>query len=425
MKAATGDVADYPGRADGDRSDHGHVIAMVGGRDFGESHFNRAVQAKRQSGSAFAVRLRDGARRATHRRRSLPASTIRSLTVQGAWLPDDDHSSENELTMRSALRTSSNRAAVQMLNAVGISKAVSYAEKLNIGKMPSVPSLALGAGDVTLASLTAAYGAFANGGIVRTPLLIRSVQDNDGKVLYREEDKSHRAVSESTAFLMSSMLSDVVNAGTGNRARQAGFTLPAAGKTGTTNDYNDAWFVGYTPHLVTGVWVGFDRPQKIASGGYAGELAVPIWAAFMKLATKDAKPDWFDRPSNVIGLNVCRVSGKLPSGGCEHAQVVNRDGAIETRSMVYTEISSVDPARYRVHAARAAVVRRAHREHLWQRRRHARLGRGRGTAACRKHLRGAGQPIGRRGGASRRSGESRGTQQEEARLLGADLWRPQ
>jgi 1A family penicillin-binding protein len=317
---------------------NGHVIAMVGGRDFGESHFNRAVQAKRQSGSAFKPFVYAAALEAGYS----PASLITNLndpvlTVQGAWLPDDEHSSAGELTMRSALRTSSNRAAVQMLNSVGIPQAVNAAEKLNVGKPPSVPSLALGASDVTLASLTAAYGAFANNGIVRTPVLIRYVQDNEGKVLHREEDKSHRAVSESTAFLMSSMLSDVVNAGTAYRARQIGFNLPAAGKTGTTNDYNDAWFVGYTPSIVTGVWVGFDRPKKIASGGYAGELAVPIWASFMKRATKDAKPEWFQRPSNVVGLNVCRLSGKLPAGGCEHVQVINRDGMSETRSMVYTE----------------------------------------------------------------------------------------
>jgi 1A family penicillin-binding protein len=317
---------------------NGHVIAMVGGRDFGESHFNRAVQAKRQSGSAFKPFVYAAALEAGYS----PASLITGLndpvlTVQGAWLPDDEHSSAGELTMRSALRTSSNRAAVQMLNSVGIPQAVNAAEKLNVGKPPSVPSLALGASDVTLASLTAAYGAFANSGIVRTPVLIRYVQDNEGKVLHREEDKSHRAVSEATAFLMSSMLSDVVNAGTAYRARQIGFNLPAAGKTGTTNDYNDAWFVGYTPSIVTGVWVGFDRPKKIASGGYAGELAVPIWASFMKRATKDAKPEWFQRPSNVVGLNVCRLSGKLPAGGCEHVQVINRDGMSETRSMVYTE----------------------------------------------------------------------------------------
>jgi penicillin-binding protein 1A len=342
VKAATGSNADAPEYLQGALMamdpTNGHVIAMVGGRDFNESRFNRAMQAKRQAGSAFKPFVYAAALEAGYS----PATLITGLndpilTVKGAWLPEDEHSDAGELTMRSALRTSSNRAAVQMLNTVGIPKAVDYAEKLNIPKPPSVPSLALGASDVTLASLTAAYGAFANGGIVRTPILIRSVQDNDGKVLLKEEEKSHRAVSEATAFLMSSMLSDVVNAGTGYRARQIGFTLPAAGKTGTTNDYNDAWFVGYTPHIVAGVWVGFDQPKTIASGGYAAELAVPIWASFMKQATKGAKPDWFDRPSNVIGLNVCRVSGKLPSGGCDHVQVVNRDGGIENRSMIYTE----------------------------------------------------------------------------------------
>ena len=316
----------------------GHVRVMVGGRDFNESRFNRATQAKRQSGSAFKPFVYAAALEAGYS----PASLITGLndpilTPQGGWLPEDGHSTADELTMRAALRTSSNRAAVQMLTSVGIPKAVDYAEKLNVGKPPSVPSMALGASDVTLASLTAAYGAFANGGIVRTPVLIRRVEDSEGVVLFSDEGESHRAVSEATAFLMSSMLSDVINAGTAYRARQSGFMLPAAGKTGTTNDYNDAWFVGYTPHLVTGVWVGFDRPKTIASGGYAGELAVPIWGDFMKRATRGQKPDWFERPANVIGLNVCRISGKLPSGGCDHVLVINRDGMTENRSMVYTE----------------------------------------------------------------------------------------
>ena len=326
---------------------NGHVKVMIGGRDFGESHFNRAVQAKRQSGSAFKPFVYAAALEAGYS----PASVISGLndpilTVKGAWLPEDDHSTGDEMTMRSALRTSSNRAAVQMLASVGIPKAVGYAEKLNVGKPPSVPSLALGASDVTLAALTAAYGAFADGGIVRTPILVRRVEDGDGVVLYREEDKSHRAVSEATAFLMASMLSDVISAGTGFRARQTGFVLPAAGKTGTTNDYNDAWFVGFTPHLVTGVWVGFDQPQTIASGGYAGELAVPIWGAFMKRATQGDKPDWFERPANIVGLNVCRMSGKLPAGGCDDVSVVNRDGLVEKRSMVYTEyfVRGTEPA---------------------------------------------------------------------------------
>jgi membrane carboxypeptidase/penicillin-binding protein len=136
---------------------------------------------------------------------------------------------------------------------------------------------------------------------------------------------------------MSSMLADVVNAGTAYRARQTGFTLPAAGKTGTTNDYVDAWFVGFTPHLVAGVWLGFDQPKTIASNGYAADLAVPIWAAFMKTATKGDKPDWFTRPDDIIAVNVCRLSGKLPNAGCGDVQTVSADGNVETKSMIYTD----------------------------------------------------------------------------------------
>jgi membrane carboxypeptidase/penicillin-binding protein len=316
----------------------GYVRAMVGGRDFEESRFNRAVQAKRQSGSAFKPFVYATALEAGYS----PATVITGLndpipTPQGGWVPEDEHSSASSMTLRTALRTSSNRAAVQLLNAVGIQKAVGYAEKLNVGTPPSVPSLALGASDVTLVSLTAAYGAFANGGLVRQPVLIRRVEDSDGNVLFQEQGKSHRAISEATAFLMSSMLADVINSGTAYRARQTGFVLPAAGKTGTTNDYVDAWFVGFTPHLVTGVWIGFDRPATIIANGYAGELAVPVWASFMKTATKGDKPDWFQRPPGVVTANVCRVSGKLPNGGCDHVEVVNREGLIEARSMIYTE----------------------------------------------------------------------------------------
>jgi penicillin-binding protein 1A len=316
----------------------GYVRAMVGGRDFGESRFNRAVQAKRQAGSAFKPFVYAAALEAGYS----PASVISGLndpiaTPQGGWIPEDEHSTADSMTLRTGLRTSSNRAAVQLLNSVGIKNAVGYAERLNVGTPPSVPSLALGAGDVTLLTLTAAYGAFASQGIVRQPVLIRRVQDSDGNVLFQDPGSSHRAVSEATAFLMSSMLADVVNAGTAYRARQAGFVLPAAGKTGTTNDYVDAWFVGFTPHIVTGVWIGFDQPATIISNGYAGELAVPIWTSFMKTATKGAKPDWFERPANVVAANVCRVSGKLPNGGCNNVEVVNRDGLMETRSMIYTE----------------------------------------------------------------------------------------
>ncbi len=316
----------------------GYVRAMVGGRDFDESRFNRATQAKRQAGSAFKPFVYAAALEAGYS----PATVITRLndpiaTPQGGWVPEDEHSTAGSMTLRTALRTSSNRAAVQLLNSVGIKTAVEYAKRLNVGTPPSVPSLALGAGDVTLMSLTSGYAAFANGGIVRQPTLIRRVEDGDGKVIYQAEDKSHRAISEPTAFLMASMLADVINAGTAYRARQTGFVLPAAGKTGTTNDYNDAWFVGFTPHLVTGVWIGFDRPSTIVAGGYAGELAVPLWASFMKIATEGNPPDWFAKPANVVAVNVCRVSGMLPNAGCNSVDTVDRDGFPVNRSMVYTE----------------------------------------------------------------------------------------
>lgn len=316
----------------------GEVRAMVGGRDFNESRFNRATQAHRQPGSAFKPFVYAAALEAGYS----PASLISNLddpilTAQGSWLPEDEHSTATSMTMRTALRTSSNRAAVQMLDTIGIPKAVSFAQRLNVGTPASVPSLALGSSEVTLLSLTAAYGTFADAGIVRQPVLIRRVTDADGKLLYQSQGRAQQAISPESAFLMSSMLADVVNAGTAVKVRQAGFTLPAAGKTGTTNDYVDAWFVGYTPHLVTGVWVGFDQPQTIVSNGYAAELAVPIWGAFMKAATQGNPPDWFTRPDSIVAVNVCRLSGKLPNIGCNNVQTMNPDGTIDTRSMVYTD----------------------------------------------------------------------------------------
>ena len=133
------------------------------------------------------------------------------------------------------------------------------------------------------------------------------------------------------------MLSDVVNYGTAWKARRVGFMLPAAGKTGTTNDYVDAWFVGYTPKLVAGVWIGFDQPETIIARGYAGDVAVPLWGRFMKAATRGDKPEWFTTPKGLVGVQVCRVSGKLPECGCSDVEVVSDAGEVTERSMVITD----------------------------------------------------------------------------------------
>ncbi|HEV8210831.1 MAG TPA: PBP1A family penicillin-binding protein [Vicinamibacterales bacterium] len=316
----------------------GHVRAMVGGRDFDASHFNRAVQAHRQAGSSFKPFVYAAALEAGF----TPATVLDHLddpiaTAQGAWTPEDEHSSASTMTLRTGLRTSSNRAAVRLLQQVGIPRTVQYAKTMGVGDVPSVPSLALGSGEVTLQQMTAAYAAFPNHGLVPTATLIRRVEDLNGRVLYQSQESSVRAISDITAYLMSTMLADVINAGTGSRARALGFTLPAAGKTGTTNDFNDAWFIGFTPKLVTGVWVGFDQPKTILPNGFAAEVAVPAWAKFMKAATHDDKPEWLTSPAGVISARVCRLSGLLATEGCEDVDVVNNSGELERRSMVYTE----------------------------------------------------------------------------------------
>jgi len=183
-----------------------------------------------------------------------------------------------------------------------------------------VPSLALGAGEVTLISMTAAYGAFANQGLLPKPTLIRRVETATGDVLFEHLVSPQRVVSESTAFLMTTMLADVINSGTAWPARRVGFTLPAAGKTGTTNEYRDAWFVGYTPHLVSGVWIGYDQPRTIVAGGYAAELAVPLWGRFMMRATRGNAADWYQAPTTITTATVCRLSGKLATHECQAAE---------------------------------------------------------------------------------------------------------
>jgi 1A family penicillin-binding protein len=366
--ANNGATAKAPGETDVLQSalvalepDTGYVRAMVGGRDFDASHFNRAVQAHRQPGSAFKPFVYATAIEAGYS----PATVIDHLdepvaTGQGSWTPEDEHSSGSSLTLRTALRTSSNRAAVRLLQQVGIGRTVQYAKDMGVGDVPSVPSLALGSGEVTLQAMTAAYAAFINHGLVPKPLLIRRVEDHDGTVLFETRPSSTRAISDTTAFLMSTMMADVINAGTAARARSLGFTLPAAGKTGTTNDFNDAWFIGFTPKLATGVWVGFDQPRTILPNGFAADIAVPVWAKFMKAATQGNQPDWIAPPPGITTASVCRISGKLATEQCRDAEVANKYGELEHRSTIYTEffVRGTEPTTYcDAHQPRGVMTR--------------------------------------------------------------------
>jgi penicillin-binding protein 1A len=242
-------------------------------------------------------------------------------------VPNDGHVEADSMTMRAALRESSNRAAVRVMEEVGIAQAVDYAERFGMTGLPRVPSLVLGSGEVTMLSLVSAYGAFANAGVLAQPRLIRRVTTADGRVLYESTVTSSEVVSPTTAYLVTSMLEDVVDAGTAAQVRSLGFQMPAAGKTGTTNDYRDAWFIGYTPTLVTGVWVGYDKPRTIVPGGYAAQLAVPLWTRFMTAATRGDRPRSFRAPDSIVGVEICPLSGKLATDECR------RDPQVHT----YTE----------------------------------------------------------------------------------------
>jgi membrane carboxypeptidase/penicillin-binding protein len=243
------------------------------------------------------------------------------MTDRGPWLPGGEHE-RTEYTLRTALKISSNRAAAHLLQQVGIGQAAYYAQRLGIAsQLPSVPSLALGTGGVTLLELTSAYGVFANHGLAVAPRLILRVDDRDGHAIFDDPGAVHQALTPATAFLMSSMLADVLTSGTATGARAAGFKLPAAGKTGTADNFTDAWFIGYTPHLVTGVWFGMDKPAPIMNRGFAAVVAVPAWAEFMKQATAKDPPDWFDVPPDVEKVTICRVSGLRATDGCRHGTV--------------------------------------------------------------------------------------------------------
>ncbi|MGE3276872.1 MAG: transglycosylase domain-containing protein [Vicinamibacterales bacterium] len=299
----------------------GAVRALVGGRDFLESPFNRAVDARRQPGSAFkpfvyARAIEDGL---------TPASWLNGLdepimSAEGPWLPDGEHEVDR-ISLQQALVVSSNRAAAHLITEVGIRPTLDLVRQFGIeSPQPPVPSVALGTGGLTLLELTSAYGVFANKGAWTAPHVIRRVEDALGQVVWAPELTPRHVLSEGAAYIMTSMLANVVDHGTGITARYEGFRRPAAGKTGTSDDYADAWFVGYTPRLVTGVWFGYDHPRPIMHRGFASVVAVPAWAHFMSAATQGSPVDRFERPDSVVPVQLCRLTGLRATAGCEHQQ---------------------------------------------------------------------------------------------------------
>jgi 1A family penicillin-binding protein len=297
----------------------GNILAMVGGSDYSSTPYNRAIRSRRQPGSAFkpfvyAAALEQGLS---------PVSTITGLQAvaikapEGVWIPRDERATEEDsMTLREALLESNNAAAVLLQQQVGARPVLRLASDLGVRDQPNVPSLALGSGLVTPLDLTAAYAVFPNLGMRVRPRSLISVTDASGTVVHQVHVEQDQVLDESVSFQMVTMLQDVIDRGTGAAARRLGVTGSVAGKTGTTNDYNDAWFVGFSSSVVAGVWVGFDQPHKIREGGSGSRIALPIWANFMRRTSRRLPATRIEPPSGLRDEELCRISYQRPVEGC-------------------------------------------------------------------------------------------------------------
>ncbi|MDA8098866.1 MAG: PBP1A family penicillin-binding protein [Nitrospiraceae bacterium] len=305
----------------------GHIRAMVGGRDFSSSQFNRAWQALRQPGSAFKPIIYAAALDRGYGAADLLSDTpmIVKIDAKKTWSPENfTRTYQGNVTLRKALAQSLNVPTVRLLAAIGIPEAITCAKRLGVrSPLKAVLPLALGSSDVTLLELTSAYAVFANQGIRMEPTAITSITDSGGRVLYTNDVLPQAALRPETAYLITNLLKGVVEQGTGWKAREVG--RPVAGKTGTTNDYRDAWFIGYSPSLVAGVWVGYDDQRSLGPKATGSRAALPIWVDFMKRALESEEPVDFVPPPNILFRNIDPRTGLLST---EHCPVTLREAFV-------------------------------------------------------------------------------------------------
>ncbi len=290
----------------------GYVKAMIGGFDYKKSQFNRALQAERQPGSSFKpfvylTALQEG---------YMPTDTIDDSPVvfrfnHREWRPENYSSKfHGTITLMYALVHSINVATIKLLNDVGVDNVISNAKKLGISeKIPRNLSIALGSFSVKLIEMVRAYAAFDNYGLLPKPIFITKITDRKNNVIYQDKPHLERKFSELNGFILNGMLKNVINYGTGRRAKI--LHRPLAGKTGTTNGFRDAWFIGYSPHLVAGVWVGYDNDKTIFKGAEGARAALPIWIDFMSNALKDKPIGIFPVPKGVTD-DVLQMLSKPP-----------------------------------------------------------------------------------------------------------------
>jgi penicillin-binding protein 1A len=307
---------------------NGAVRVMIGGRDFYDSKFNRAVQALRQPGSTFKPIVYSAAIQ-----NGRPASYIVNdsplvLNVEGqdTWAPQNyDLAFLGEMPLRQALYQSRNLATIRLGMELGESAVISESRNFGITTpVPPYPSIHIGAADVYPIELISAYTAYANLGVRATPNAIVRVENQKGEILWQPTPTRTQVLSPEEAWLMVDIMKDVLRRGTAAEVWASGFRVPAGGKTGTTNDGTNVWFVGYTTDLVAGVWMGLDRPQKIKNNAQGGVLAAPAWTAFMSevYRRKPPSPDW-PKPISVVTREIDRTSGLLQTPYCPREVVTS------------------------------------------------------------------------------------------------------
>ena len=298
----------------------GDVRAWVGGRSFDDSRFDRISQGFRQPGSAFkpfvyaaaiesGVALTDTITDAPLRR-EMPGGDV--------WEPRNfDGRFRGPVTVRNALRWSVNTVAVRLAERAGLDEVSAEARRMGItSKIPALPSVAIGAAAVKPVELAAAYTAFATLGTRVEPRFVTRVENAAGEVLWEPGVRARRVMDPGVAFLVTDALRDVVDRGTGRKARDVGLRGPAAGKTGTTNDGADAWFVGFTPDVVGAVWIGFDRPRPIARRGSGGDLAAPVWGRIARAAAGSRVAAAWTPPGGVVERSVATAGLRVIAPGC-------------------------------------------------------------------------------------------------------------
>ncbi len=301
------------------RPSTGEITAMVGGSSFQTTQFNRVVQAKRQPGSSIKPLLYLAALNQGYTPSTVILDTpyeYKDPKTGKVWKPVNyDMKYRGPTTLRQSLENSLNVTTAKLIEKITIPAFLDMAAKLGIeSSLPPYPSVALGAGEVTLLELTNAYATIASGGLRARPRMIQRVTDRNGKVVFQQLPVIHEAVDPRPCFQLTQILMGVVQHGTGWRAKA--LNRPVAGKTGTTNDYTDAWFIGYIPDLVVGVWIGYDIHTKLGNGETGSKAAGPIFTDFMMDVSAEEDIKDFEVPEGITWKNVCYDTGYLAAPGC-------------------------------------------------------------------------------------------------------------